>query len=110
MIETYHREMEFARDYPAFWQWEWLPLFDEGKSKMILALTDRPSPTAALYEYYAEGGGEPEPAYPSLTIMMAVHADAYEELGRVPDDEWFDQANAAVERARRGHGLLSDDL
>ncbi|MGA2592076.1 MAG: SMI1/KNR4 family protein [Bryobacteraceae bacterium] len=107
LIERYHEETEFARDNPEWWKIEWLPLFDEGKSKVIAMLPAGASLTAPIYEYYTEEGIGPNPAYPSLTVMMAVHAEAYEELGVVAEPDWFNAAVAAVERARSRHGIQS---
>ena len=107
VIQSYREAMEFARDHPEMWQFEWLPLFDEGKSKAVMELPEQASPTAPIYEYYTEDGIDSSPAYPSLTAMMAVHAEAYEQLSDVAEDDWFDAADAAVERARERHGLLS---
>jgi len=109
VIERYHEETEFARDNPECWQPDWLPLFDEGKSKVIVVLPERASPTGLIYEYYTEEGIDSNLQYPSLTVMMAVHAEAYEELGEVAEHDWFDAASAAVERGRRRRGLLSPD-
>lgn len=89
LIERYHEETEFARDNPEWWKIEWLPLFDEGKSRVIAMLPEGASLTAPIYEYYTEEGIDPNPAYPSLTVMMAVHAEAYEELGEVAEPDWF---------------------
>jgi hypothetical protein len=109
VIESYHELAELARDHPEMWEPDWLPLFDEGKSKVIVTLPERASPMAPLYEYYTEDGIESDPVYPSLTVMMAVHAEAYDELGEVTEENWFDASHAAVERARQRHGLLSPD-
>jgi cell wall assembly regulator SMI1 len=109
VIESYREATEFARDHPDTWGPGWLPLFDEGKSKVIVMLPERASPAAPMYEYYTEEGIGSNPAYPSLTVMMAVHAEAYEELDAVTEHDWFDASNAAVERARQRHGLLSPD-
>ncbi len=108
VIERYHEDIEFARDYPEMWQPAWLALFDEGKSKVVVMLPERASPTASLYEYYTEEGISSNQAYPSLTVMMELHAEAYEELGEVAEDDWFDTARAALDRARRHRGMPSD--
>jgi len=108
LIEGYHEEIEFARDSPEWWKPEWLPLFDEGKSKALAVLPERASATSPIFEYYTEDGIDPDCSYPSLTVMMAVHAEAYEELGGVGEEDWgawVEASFAAVERVRRRHGL-----
>ena len=84
-------------------------MFDEGKSKVIAVLSENASLTAPIYEFYTEEGINPNPAYPSLTVMMAVHAEAYEELGEVAEADWFHAATEAVKRARSRHGFPSSE-
>jgi cell wall assembly regulator SMI1 len=105
LIEDYHQQTEFGRDHPELWKPEWLPLFDEGKSIALVVLPEGPSAMAPIYDYYTEDGDRIEPDYPSLTVMMAVHVEAYEELSDVTEEDWINASHDAVERVRLRHGL-----
>jgi hypothetical protein len=105
LIENYHQRTEFRRDFPETWSPEWLPLFDEGKSIALVLLQEGASHTAPIYGYYTENGIGSSPDYPSLTVMMAVHLEVYEELSDVTEENWINASHDAVERVRLRHVL-----
>jgi cell wall assembly regulator SMI1 len=101
-----HREMnEFAREFPNMWRPEWLPLFDEGHSMLVVSLPVGPEPTAPILERWYDDE-RVNTRYPSLTIMMAVLADAYEEgVFQVDEDGHMDEDSEAMRRLHSRYAL-----
>jgi hypothetical protein len=87
------------------WRAEWLPLFDEGHSMLVVSLPVGPEPTAPILERRYDDE-RVNARYPSLTIMMAVLADAYEEgVFQVDEDGHMDEDSEAMQRLHSRYAL-----